>query len=516
LKKFLVFLLIIFSVFFSSHLIYADNFSQTQDYADNKVFVTTILTIDQLPTDEIHQHYRVEYDVNEVQGLMSSGLGEGISWGNHLAIEGGRYRRKSGVNDYVALPPFSKFAVWAFIKNESGHEVTLRDWQVFSTYQYLEIDGWGMFGIESNLAHVNYKFFGIPAVKDGRSVFSPVIVDVADDEIKIAKLVSLDMNQPLDLQHFEWNPRIVENGDLVVDFLVKVKNIGNYNINSVNFVHKDFSLIRNFPVGNEYTYEYQVNYGKNYSSGVNLLESFRISKPTIMNRCAVFPLKDSTGLESRAKSLVYSRNDSGVGDWFGKSVDVDWYVRTGSMCVESIGYWLVGKELEFTPPMDVEVSFAEGERIVNINQDFVVNMKIKNTGFALSNISMDLNFDAAFQKVKENNCNVKTGQNGVIWEINSLNSGQELSCDVVFEVVDKNNFLKLENSLVFNNRVEDIVQIVFVPDLENSLEYDLLKDGFKFQTNVSKVLDVDSFEEIKEGLVCRKVKFFGLENEVCL
>ncbi len=502
--------------FLSLDFVHADNFYITQDYADNSVFVTALLSIDELPSGDVNDLYTIEYELNNVLGLTTDALKESAVWDNHITIESGRYRRITGVNDRISLPPFGKFSVLAFIKNESGHEVTLKDWLIFTTHTFVEGNGWGRLGIESEFAEVDYKFMGTMRRKDGRAFFSPVVIDVDEDETKVVEIASFEIAQTLSIEHFDWTPHVAQNGDLIIDFVLKVKNIGTYNLNNINLTHKTFSLTRSFLSGSEYTYEYQVNYGKNYSSGVNLLESFRIYKPTPSTNCVVYPNKDSNGSDGRSKSLVFSRSDVEVEDWFGRTVDIDWYMHNETMCVESMRYWLVGKDLEYSPPMDIEVGFVEQGRVLDINDDFVVNMRLKNLGETLDNLSLKLDFDPSFQRVKQHNCTLNSSEDGLVWEIVSLSTGNEVFCDVLFEIIEKENFLKLKNSLVLNNKVRDVVEFSFVPDIETSLEYDFSKNEFVFQSNFLNITNLNIVEDIKGGLLCNSFVFLNLRDEVCI
>lgn len=497
-----------FNFLFSFVLVYADTFSLTQDYIDSQVYVTTLLSVEELPLSN-NQPYTINYNPNSVLGF----LGDDVLWDEHVTLVDGRYRRIAGVNDVVKVPAHSKVGVYALIKNETGHEVTFRDWMFFISRDSTSSNGFTNFEIEAERKLENYLFMGYLARKRGYFVPSPLIVDVDENETKLVKLTSLEISQPLEIKYFEWTPDILENGDLVVDFVLQLKNNAKYTVGNVEYSHGDFFLKRNFSSETEYTYEYQVNYGKDYSAGSNLLDSFVIKKASTKADCLVTGTTAFFDISGDRKTLVYERSDlDGGQEWFGKSVDLDWYPNKEAMCIELIVYELVGKKLEYSVPLDVDVKFVENGGVLKLGEDLVLNIKAKNNGLDLDNLGIVLNFDQDFQLIKNSNCNISVIEQGVLWNTQDFKAGNQLNCNIVFEIVKKDSFLNLENSLSVNGSVVDNLVFKFIPDLEFSFEYDFLTKEFVFESSFESFLDVIFVDDF----LCKKVFVFDLEDEICI
>ncbi len=487
---------------------YADNFSLTNDYADNKVFVTTLLSIDGLPSDG-NEFYTIQYNLDQVVGVSTDELEDLVNWEDHSVVVNERYRRRAGVNDFVKFPPRSKLGVSALIKNESGHDVLLRDWRFFITRSNRVLADLGKFGVEGSFMHFKYKFLGIPnLIKEGYQIHSPLVVNVEADETKLVKLFSLEMHQPLEVQSFNWVPSLQENGDLIVGFVLKLKNIGAYSIGGVEFRHRDYYLKRNFPAGSEYIYEYQINYGNSYSVGKNFLESFEIKRAGPKTECLVLG-SSSDGYFGDTKTLVFERSDAQ--DWFGKTVDIDWYPGVEAMCTTLIGYSLVGKELEYSLPLDISFDLFEDSGALGFDDGLIINLEIKNNGLDFDSLSLELFFDSEFQTLKNSTCDVDLIDDGLLWNVGGLMNGDELECRVEFEVSEKESFLNLKNTLAFEEESKSVF-VKFVPDLSFSFNYDFLKKEFVFENSGGDSSKVQTFDEFG----CRKVQFFNLEDEICI
>lgn len=507
-KKIVIFSLCFLNFFFSFVLIHADTFSLTEDYIDSEVFVATLLAIEELPLSN-NELYTIHYNESSVLGF----LWDDVLWDDHVSTIDGRYRRIAGVNDRVKVPAHSKIGVYALIKNEAGHEVTFRDWMFFISRDNTSSNGFTNFGIEAEKKLERYLFMGYEGRKRGYFVPSPLIVDVDDNETKLVKLTSLEISQPLEIKYFEWTPNILENGDLVVDFVLQLKNNAKYTIGNVEYSHGDFFLKRNFSSENEYTYEYQVNYGKDYVAGLNLLDSFVIKKASTKSDCLVSGTTDFFDISGDRKTLVYERSDlNDEEEWFGKSVDLDWYPNQEGMCIELMVYELVGKKLEYSIPLDVDVNFVGSGGILKLGEDLILNVKAKNNGLDLDTLGINLHFDKDFQLIKDSSCNISVVEEGILWNIQDFKASDELNCTIVFEIANKNSFLNLENSLIVNGSVQDNLVFKFIPDLEFSFEYDFLTAEFVFKSNFESLQDVVFLDDF----LCKKVFFFDLEDEICI
>jgi hypothetical protein len=497
LKKFFFFLFFVLTFFFSSKYIFADNFSSSEDYIDSQIFVTSILHIDDLPNE--HDLYTIEYNENLVEGFWSGDL----SWDTYTMVMGERYRRKLNVYDYVKVPPLTKVAVSALVKNESGHEITLHDWYLFVSRGDRVLGDWKRFGSEGTFNLMYFRFFNKNIYREGNFVYKDFPVNVADGELKFLPLYSFNTSQFLEITHFDWTPNISEDGDLIVDFSVGMKNIATFKINNVEFSHGDFHLERDFNSNATHTYEYQVNYGKEYVGGLNLLDSFQIVNPNTRGECSV---RGSTNLNDNfagdSRSLIVHRNDEGMpSNWFRRIVDVDWYSTTSSMCITLIPYKLKGKSLEYFHPLDFQLKFLESEEFLNIGDDLILNMQIKNTGTYIDALEVDIFFDSNFQKGGDST-----------WLIQDLDSGEVLEHKVVFQIPEREKFLKLENSLFLDGEFFAKKVFTFFPDIEISFVHneEFVVNGTSFNDEI--ILE----EDFSRGFLCKKYSFLGLEDEICL
>ena len=475
--------------------------------------MTTLLSVDKLPGDE-SDLYRIEYDLEDIVGIGSGDLEDGVVWDEHIEMVDGRFRRISRVNDRVSVPGGSSVGVWAFVKNESGHDVTVKDFMFFTARSNRVLGNLALFGVQpSGFGNEHYQFYDNQFRKFGDFVDIPLVVNIEKDEEKIFKLTSFDIFQALQVEYFDWEPNILENGDLIVDFELKLKSIAPFRMRYIDYIHRDFFDRKTYYFEDEYTYEYQVNYGKEYSVGLNLLDSFRIEKMGPKTECLVMGSTDFINSTSDSRSLVYTRSDiDGGQDWFGKSVDVDWYPRREAMCITIIGYSLVGKPLEFYFPADVNVNLSSEKEVLDINDDFVLKLKVQNTGMDFDSLDLELDFNTDFQKIKSSSCEI----NGNFLNVGSLKTEEEFFCEIVFEVLEKEKFLILENSVILDGEIIDSFSFKYIPDLEISFSYDYDLKDFLFESNMDDISSLSKSSYFFEGLLCKKITFLGLEDEVCI
>ena len=508
--------MIFFCFSHSLGLVFADDYYMTEDYEDSEVYVTTLFSIDNFPEDE-EKIYTIEFDMDSVIGQKTEFLQENIFWDEHVSIVGDRYRRMRGVNDIVKIPGGSRVGVFAIVKNESGHEVTLKDWMFYITRRNVVMGDLRVFGVEGTFGYDYYNFFGYNIFKTGYLIPSPLVLNLEKDETKSFKLASFEIFQPLEIEYFNWQPSILENGDLVVDVNLKLKNVASFRLPNIEYSHGGFLHTRTFSAEDEYIYEYQINYGNNYGSGLNYLDSFKIKKPTYKSESIVWGSEELFPISSDTKTLLYNRSDvNGSEDWFARSVDLDWYPRGGAMSVTLMPYDLIGKPLEYYVSPEIELSFlSEGEQL-GIGEDLVLEVEAFNIGMDLNSLVFELNFDNSIQILKESDCDFLNFSEGLLINTGVLNSQEVFSCEVVFEILEKESFLILKNTLVFEKEVFDILTFKYIPDVEISFEYDYEQQEFVFESNVEDISSLLISENSYEGFKCKKVSFLGLEDEVCI
>jgi hypothetical protein len=498
---------------FSYGVTFADNFHLNQDYIDSQVFVTPLLSIDEL--GEGNNLYDIEYNVDDLVGVSTENLSENIEWNDYVQIINGRYRRIAGLHDKLVVPVGSKVGLFALVKNESGHDVTLKNWRIFTSKLDTNLDGYGQFGINGSFVSLPYRFMASNVFKEGRQIFNPLALNVSSNETNLVRLSSFDIQQPLVVEKFEWTPEVLNNGDLVVDFLVKLKNVSPYAMVRVDYSHKDFVMSKTFFSGTEYTYEYQLNYGSDYVAGLNFLESFEINIPGIRKGCTVLgTLGDGFG--SNTKALAFERSDTGCGvNCFGQTVDLDWYPQTDAMCISTMPPKLVGKPLEHNILTEVSTSFSGFPNYLAIEDDLDFGIKIKNEGGELGNFNVFLNFDNQYQLLKNTNCDFSLNENGLFVHLSSLGVNEEVVCNFSFEILEKENYLVLRNSVVLGEEEKVVAFSKYVPDFEFSFNYDYLNEIFSFDSNVKNLFP--TFEEYsKDELLCKRLVYFGLEDEICI
>ena len=511
---FLTFFCICLFCFLTS--IYASSFHVTEDYEDSEVYVTTLFSIDSLPVDE-NEIYTIEYGLNSVIGLRTEALDEGLSWDEHITIVGDRYRRISGVNDIVRVPGNSNIGVFALVKNETGHEITLKDWMFFITRRNATMGDLRIFGVEGIFGYDYYNFFGRNVFKTGHYIPSPLVLNIKEDETKILRLASFKIFQPLKIEYFDWQPSILENGDLVVDVNLKLKNVASFRLPNIEYSHGDFIHTRTFSAEDEYIYEYQINYGNNYESGLNFLDSFEIKKPTSKTESIVFGSKDLLSFSGDTKSLLYRRSSvDGQEDWFASNVDVDWYPEGSAMSVTLLPYSLVGKPLEYYIPPEIEGSFLNNGEVLGIGDDLILEMEIRNSGLELSSLVVELNFDTDFQRVKDSDCDFLNFSEGIMFNTGVLSTDDVFFCTMVFEVLEKKHFLVLKNSLNFEDKILDSLVFEYIPDVEISFEYDYDLEKFVFESSFEDISSLVISENSRGGLKCQRISLLGLEDEVCI
>jgi hypothetical protein len=450
-------------LFFSCSLVYADDFHLTEDYADSEVFVTTLFSIEELSASE-HEIYTVEYDLDEVVGNRTDFLQDNVFWNDHIRFVDGRYRRffVSRINKVMG--------------------------------------NLGVFGVEATYDHNFYNFFGHKFQKYGDYIYSPLIVNVQENETKLVHLASFDIFQPLKVEYFNWEPNILENGDLLVNFELKLKSLASFQIRNIEFSHGDYYHKRDFRLDDENVYEYAINYGNDYGPGLNLLDSFEIKKAGPKTECLVYGSTDFINPSPDTKTLVYERTDvDGSEDWFGKTVDVDWYPKNEAMCVTLMPYSLVGKKLEYNVPLDIEAHFLNEKGVLGIGDELILEVEVLKG-------DVELNFDSDFQKLKNSDCDITLVEQAILLKEGSF-------CKIVFEILDHENFLILKNSLSFEEEVFDTVTFKYIPDIEFSFEYDYDLKEFVFESSVE---DISNFSVLRDDFLCRKISFLGLEDEVCI
>ncbi len=498
--KKLVVVFLVFSFFLS--ILYADDFHVSQDYEDSEVFVTTFFSVEDVGAGGFF--YDIEYDKNSVVGLNH----DEVFWEELVDLVGGRYRRVAGVRDFVRVPAGSKVKISSIVKNESGHDVVLKDFHLFLSRQDHTLGNIDIFQEVSGNGIYNYLFFGNEAFRQGQFVFLPSVFNVLNDETKVFDLHTVEILQPLHIQSLEWSIHILDNGELKIDVALLVRNIANFSLENIEFFHLDYYEKRTFQPLETYIYEYSVNFGRDYNYGFNSLKSFEIVNNTNKLECAVLGTSEGVDISGDSKSLIFSRSDVGEG-WFGETSDIDWYPENLGMCIELMDYKLVGKNIEFNISANVDVVFLSEGRALEFGDDFAVSLNIENRGFDLEFFDVVLDFDGNLQRVKSSNCKYFVVERGLVLRVVDFKGMENVFCEIVFEVLQKDKFSFLETSV----HKDEKILFKYAPDIEMSLEY--VDDDFVFESSVKEggVLELESF---REGRFCKKVLFWGLEDEVCI
>ncbi len=496
-KKLSLYITIIISFFFFLNSLHA--YEVDYDYVEREVFVTTLLTIDELPEGS-NGLYSVEYDLGSVSGQLEGD----VLWEDHVTMVSGRYRRIAGVNDLVRVPAGSSVAVSALIRNDSGDDVEIEGWNFFLSRAESSLGDIGNFLVKDvDFLSANYLFDGEEFSRQGYAKPFSSSVEVVGGDTSFVHLGSLDIFQPFEISSFDWTPNILENGDLVVDFVLVSKNIASFELKDIEFTHGDFYEKRDFSSNEEYVYEYSVNFGKNYSGGLNLLDSFEIHSGSSRLECAVSGSLDLDGFGD-SRSLNYKSS----------GIDLDWYPNNLGMCVDLVEYTLVGDKLEYYAPVDVNFSFVGDGEVLGFGDGLDLRVKVENRGMGLESASVKLDFDEDFQILKSSSCDFELGEGFVLLEVFDLNLVSEVFCDVSFEV--ENTFVILENFLLLDGEVLDSVEYSLVPNFEFSFEYDYDLEDFVFESNELDFSDVVFVEDELDDLVCGRVFFDGLRDDVCI
>ena len=461
--------------------------------------------------------YTIEYNMNSVVGVGTNEILNDYSWENHVGFVDGRYRRLAGINDNIWIPGNSVVDVLAIVKNETGHGVTLRDWMFFTTRENSVMADLGSLGIVGTSGSVSYKFMGFNAMKYGKFIHSPEVLNLDVGETKTVKTHTLNIVQPLQVENFVWTPSIREDGSLIVNFELKLKNITGVTVRNIEFVHGNYYLKRNFPAFGEYTYLYQVNYGANYSSGLNLLDSFEIRINTTRTECLVAGSSLFDYYHGDTKIMAYDRSDEVGGvQWFGQSVDLDWYPDGQSMCITLMPYRLLGTKLHYYTPVSVDLDFVGVGGILGINDVANVQILLENKGNDLDYFEFELKADLQNQEVKNSSCNVVVLEDGVLFKVFGFQSQEERICNITFEILNKESFLNLEYGLVVGENISKNIVFNYIPDVEISLSYHLMNNQFVFFSNVHDMSSLIAEQSYERGVLCKKVQFVNLQDEVCL
>lgn len=492
---FLYLTLVIFFFLFLNSL----HASVDYDYVDQEVFVTTLLSVENLPAGS-NGLYSVKYSSDSVSGSLDGD----VLWDDYVTVVGGRYRRLAGVNDFVRVPAGSTVGVSALVRNEEDSDFEVDDWNFFLSRAESSLGNIGnLVEGDFNFSKFDYLFDGDWYSREGYVKPFSSSVEVPKGESDFVNLGTLEIFQPLEIVSFDWEANILENGNLVLDFVLVSKNKASFELKDIEFTHGDFYEKRDFLPNEEYVYEYSVDLGDDYVAGLNLLDSFEIYNGNSRLECAV---SGSLGFDGFGDSRSLSYKGSGV--------DLDWYPNNLGMCVDLIEYSLVGDVLEYYAPVDVDLSFVDDGGVLGLGEELNLTVEVANRGIGLESFLFKLEFDENFQTLVSSSCDFELSGGVLYFEVFGLNPNDEIFCDVSFEVDE--SFLVLENLLLLDDDVLDSVEYGVVPDFEFSFEYDYDLGDFVFESNIGNVSEYIFVEEEVGDLFCGRVSFGGLEDSVCI
>lgn len=198
----------------------------------------------------------------------------------------------------------------------------------------------------TQLLDIELPYSEIPYFEDGRSwdrqgkmYTGKVYINGGKDSI-----LTTYIKYPLNVISYEYS---IENG--FVDIKTVVKNDTNRLLNNIKYSHEEFSLTRNFQAGEEYTYEYTLEYSED-------MEYPEIYDPNIKQTCV------SSDSSVSNTHVIFLQDSEGVFNYDYKMADGD------DFCVMQTAYTLVlGKVEEKTISDEKEEESKDVSEILGIS-----------------------------------------------------------------------------------------------------------------------------------------------------
>ncbi len=335
---------IFLTLFFLSipSLIYADYFHPYGDCSENHFFDTLAYGIESLANKGDCPNC-LQFNFDDVKGSETESLLNSVSL-NDLTYPDLAYGlvRRPNLHSSVSLPPQSTVSFVYWYRNETGSRVNISSLAVFLSKapttlgdirKVLDIEGeYEKPGF--NIFTWNYKREGVLKRYSGLGL-------VNSNASGSIVLDSVTVKSPLVFER--WEAQLEGDRALVK---VYVKNVSEYTLPNIEYMHSDFFLKRNFLAGEEYMYEYVVDINSEQSLGYA-----GIYNPNVHRECAVLGGHMESDVVENTAILFGVREDGNLLNYVSSRVKP----FGEDFCVTRIPYRMYSSEMILKKEVEEEV-----------------------------------------------------------------------------------------------------------------------------------------------------------------
>lgn len=417
-------------------------------------------------------------------------------------------RRMLGVADRVSVPPGARVDVGYFVRNYSGHHINTNGGWLFLTktggggdWTRLGAHGW-------QNKSVVLVLDGDRITKSGRAVWIGNLGNWPDHDLsdlpKGWTIYTFRVSQPMVFDGQSTDYHFDQNGNLIVDMSVTLRNTSSYRLSNVRYSHASYSVTRSFEPGQTRTFNYSRNMGKNYSKSLNLGFG-RVTDPNSQNECIVIgtDFGDNDNENNPNRWMLFSfRDDSDSPDgWWGIQAEYPFRPEGSTMCVERIPYSLNSQvfrlELESELSLDSVISDTDEFRLKEVNsiirEPIEIEVLLKNSGARADNLCTSLDFDSGKLEIV-NSCGGLVEDGVITWDLERLQYNSDWKCVVEAQVKDLDepvdellvNMAKGGDDGVCNLEAETRINLESSVEisLEKTVSHEIVKYGDQIEFNI--------------------------------